>query len=103
MYCVPLSSRKLVTVERRTLGKTGLDVSVLAFGAAEIGYENADQCVVDRLLGSAIDAGLNVIDTGECYGASEEKVGAAVSHRRDDVLLFTKCGHASGLDEEDWT
>lgn len=90
-------------MERRSLGRTGLEVSVIAFGAAEIGYEDAEQSSVDRLLNSALDTGVNVIDTGECYVDSEEKVGRAVSQRRSELLLFTKCGHSSGLDEEDWT
>jgi aryl-alcohol dehydrogenase-like predicted oxidoreductase len=45
------------------------------------------------LLGSALDAGLNVIDTAECYADSEEKIGRAVGKRRNDFHLFTKCGH----------
>ena len=90
-------------MERRVLGSTGLNVSVLAFGGAEIGYENAGVASVERLLGGALDAGLNVIDTAECYVDSEEKIGAAVSHRRSEYYLFTKCGHASGIDAPDWT
>lgn len=85
------------------LGRTGLHLSVLAFGGAEIGYEDSAQETVDRLLGGALDAGLNVIDTAECYVNSEEKIGHAVSHRRADFYLFTKCGHAAGIDETDWT
>jgi aryl-alcohol dehydrogenase-like predicted oxidoreductase len=78
-------------------------VSVVAFGAAEIGYEGTPQDCVDRLVGVALDSGVNVIDTGECYGDSEAKIGATVSHRRPQLLLFTKCGHASGLDGQDWS
>ncbi len=89
-------------MERRALGKTGMEVSVLGFGGAEIGFEKATPETVERLLGSALDAGLNVIDTGECYGSSEELIGQAVSHRRGDFFLFTKCGHASGFDLPDW-
>jgi len=80
-----------------------MDVSVIAFGAAEIGYENADQSVVDRLLNGALDQGVNVVDTGECYGESETKIGIALSTRRSEYFLFTKAGHASGLEGEDWT
>jgi len=90
-------------VERRVLGRTKLEVSVLAFGGAEIGYENASQETVDRLVAAALDAGVNVIDTAECYARSEEKIGTAVSGRRHEVFLFTKCGHAAGLAGEDWT
>ena len=89
-------------MERRPLGKTGLEVSALGFGGAEIGYQNASLDTVERLLGSALDAGLNVIDTAECYAGSEELIGKAVGHRRDQFHLFTKCGHASGLPYPDW-
>jgi aryl-alcohol dehydrogenase-like predicted oxidoreductase len=79
-----------------------MEVSVLGFGSAEIGYENADQNTVQRMLGAALDAGINVIDTAECYIDSEEKIGRAVSHRRSEFWLFTKCGHAYGFKEADW-
>jgi len=90
-------------VERRLLGKTGLAVSVLGFGTAEIGFENAEQATVDRLVGICADAGVNFMDTAECYEDSEEKLGLAMSRRRQDFLLFTKCGHAAGLEGVDWT
>ena len=89
-------------MQKRPLGKTGLEVSVLGFGGAEIGFENAPQADVDKLLNAALDGGLNVIDTGECYADSEEKIGKAVSHRRAEYHLFTKCGHSSGFSEPDW-
>lgn len=89
-------------MERRTYGKTGMNVSVLGFGGAEIGFQGASPSQVDKLLGSALDAGLNVIDTAECYRNSEELIGQAVSGRRSDYYLFTKCGHAAGLDTPDW-
>ena len=43
-----------------------------------------------RLLGSALDAGLNVIDTAECYEDSEELIGKALGARRREVYLFTQ-------------
>jgi aryl-alcohol dehydrogenase-like predicted oxidoreductase len=89
-------------MEKRTFGRTGLQVSELGFGGAEVGFEKASPEAVERLLGSALDAGLNVIDTAECYGDSEELIGNAVSHRRDQFHLFTKCGHAAGFDLPDW-
>jgi hypothetical protein len=89
-------------IEKRKLGRTGLEVSVLGFGGSEIGYQRAALDTVERLLGSALDAGLNVIDTAECYLESEELIGRAVSHRRGDYYLFTKCGHAAGFDLPDW-
>lgn len=90
-------------MERRQLGTTDMQVSVLGFGGAEIGFERAAEETVERLLKSALDAGLNVIDTGECYEGSEELIGKAVSDRRADYYLFTKCGHPRGIGSEDWS
>ncbi len=91
-------------METRQFGKTDMRVSVLGFGASEIGYEKAEQETVDTLLHNALDAGLNVIDTAECYCNSEEMIGRAVSDRRDDYYLFTKCGHPHGIESAaNWT
>lgn len=79
-----------------------MQVTVLGFGGAEIGYENVAFDKVERLLHAALDAGLNIIDTAECYPGSEEMIGRALSGRRQDFFLFTKCGHASGFDLPDW-
>ena len=85
-------------MEKRRLGKTDMDVSVLGFGGAEIGYHNVTNEQVAELLNSALDAGLNVIDTAECYHNSEEMIGRAVNNRRKEFYLFTKCGHPRGLE-----
>jgi len=89
-------------MEKRRFGSTDMMVGVLGFGGAEIGFEAAPQEDVDRLLNAALDSGLNVIDTAECYANSEQMIGHAVAHRRDDFYLFTKCGHSSGFDLPDW-
>ena len=90
-------------MEKRQLGKTDMLVSVLGFGGAEIGFEGANAETVARLLNSALDAGLNVIDTAECYEGSEELIGTAVGHRRDEFYLFSKVGHPKGPGGEDWS
>ena len=89
-------------MERRRLGKTDMGVSVLGFGGSEIGYERAGARTVARLLGAAIDAGLNVIDTAECYEDSETLIGSALESRRNEVHLLTKCGHPRGYGRGDW-
>ncbi|MBA2433163.1 MAG: aldo/keto reductase [Chthoniobacterales bacterium] len=90
-------------MEKRQFGKTDMNVSVLGFGGAEIGFEGATAETVEKLLNSALDAGLNIIDTAECYEGSEELIGKTVSHRRDQFYLFTKCGHPRGVGSEDWS
>jgi aryl-alcohol dehydrogenase-like predicted oxidoreductase len=88
-------------MERRRLGNTDMVASVLGFGGSEIGYQKVGPRVVARLLGSALDAGLNVIDTAECYDDSEVLIGRAIGARRRDFYLFTKCGHGRGW-RGDW-
>jgi aryl-alcohol dehydrogenase-like predicted oxidoreductase len=81
-------------MEYRTLGKTGLKVSVLGLGGSEVGYQDIAQKTVDTIVNRALDAGINVVDTAECYADSEQLIGRALSKRRSDVILMTKCGHA---------
>ncbi len=88
-------------MERRRLGRTDMVVSALGFGGAEIGV-GTSQAEVTRVLDAALDAGLNVIDTAECYRDSEQLIGAATATRRSDFYLFGKCGHAQDLDGHDW-
>jgi hypothetical protein len=90
-------------MEKRQFGNTDIQISVLGFGGAEIGFEGATEETVARLLKGALDAGLNVIDTGECYEGSEELIGKTVGERRGDYYLFTKCGHPRGIGSEDWS
>src|SRR5260370_8763044 len=89
-------------MERRRLGQTDMEVSVLGFGGAEIGYARVAPATVGRLLGRARDAGLNAIDTAECYAGSEALIGRAVGRRRTEYYLFTKCGHAAEDGRADW-
>jgi aryl-alcohol dehydrogenase-like predicted oxidoreductase len=89
-------------MEKRRFGQTDMNVTVLGFGGAEIGFEKAAPDAVGRLLNDALDAGLNVIDTAECYLQSEELIGQAISTRREDFHLFTKCGHPDTPGVGDW-
>jgi aryl-alcohol dehydrogenase-like predicted oxidoreductase len=89
-------------MEYRKLGKTGMNVSVLGLGGWEIGYLHTSLATVKKMLNEAIDAGVNVIDTAECYATSEVLIGEAVGKRRNDFYLLTKCGHESGWSYPDW-
>ncbi|MGH7310588.1 MAG: aldo/keto reductase [Candidatus Rokuibacteriota bacterium] len=89
-------------MERRRLGKTDIQASVLGFGGSEVGYQRVSARSVARLLGDALDAGLNVIDTAECYENSEALIGQAVASRRGEVYLLSKCGHPDGWGRGDW-
>lgn len=89
-------------MEQRRLGSTDMQVSVLGFGGSEIGYQRVSGRTVARLLGRALDAGLNVVDTAECYENSEELIGKAVADRRREFYLFTKCGHGRSYGHADW-
>jgi aryl-alcohol dehydrogenase-like predicted oxidoreductase len=89
-------------MEKRQFGKTDMQISVLGFGGAEIGFEGASADTVWQLLNSALDAGLNVIDTAECYPGSEELIGQTVAGRRKEFYLFTKCGHPESPMKGDW-
>ena len=89
-------------IERRVLGRTGMAVSVLGFGGSETGYGGSAVATVAKILNSALDEGLNLIDTAACYGDGEEQLGRAISSRRSEFFLMTKCGHAAGLPGNDW-
>ena len=78
-----------------------MDVTVLGFGGAGITGESIEN--IGNVLNSALDAGINVIDTAECYEGGEKSIGNAISKRRDEFLLFTKCGHPRGIGSADWS
>ncbi|MDQ3624885.1 MAG: aldo/keto reductase [Verrucomicrobiota bacterium] len=82
----------------RTLGKTGLRVSVIGIGTWQLGGEwgkDFSQAEVDAMFDKARDAGMNLIDTAECYGdhTSERLIGAAIARDRANWVVATKFGH----------
>lgn len=90
-------------MEKRKFGKTDMEFSVLGFGGAEIGWDGKDEQIVEELLNSSLDAGLNVIDTAAAYKTSEMLIGKAVGKRRKDFYLLTKCGALDAFTREDWS
>ena len=81
-------------IEKRSFGNLDMQVSGLGLGGTELGFEHLPDRGLDALLGAAFDAGLNVIDTAECYAGSEQRLGRTLGTRRRQCFLFTKCGHA---------
>ena len=80
-------------MEMRVLGRTGVSVSKLCFGAGMFGYfGNADAADCARMVHRALDAGINYFDTSDVYshGESETILGKALKGMRDDVVLATK-------------
>ncbi len=86
-------------MERRTLGRTGLEVTAIGFGAMTIGgaFGPVDDDESNRALHVAIDAGMNFIDTSDAYGAghSGTGIGKFLTERSDrgEILIFTKGGN----------
>lgn len=86
-------------MRKRTLGRTGLKVTELGYGAGQLRGTpriwsgrpvSAQQA--ETILNAVLDAGINFIDTSNVYGRSEEFIGRFISHRRDEFFLATKCG-----------
>jgi len=91
-------------METRGFGETGLEVSVLGFGGAPIGVLETEQRQVERILNLLLDEGVNLVDTAAAYRGSEEAIGEAISHRRDEFVLVSKCGQAfDDLDGDAWS
>jgi aryl-alcohol dehydrogenase-like predicted oxidoreductase len=86
-------------MQYRTLGRTGIQISPYALGAlmfaTSMGNAPEDSA---RIIHKALDAGINLIDTADAYGDSEDVVGQALKGHRDDVVLATKFGRPTGQD-----
>lgn len=86
----------------RFFGSTDLKVSALGYGAGSIGDATMDEQHVALLLNTALDMGVNLIDTAPSYGVSEQRIGEHLSHRRQEFVLSTKVGYGvPGV--PDWT
>lgn len=86
-------------MEHRSLGRTGIHVSRLGLGTMVLGaWGNTDLDECERIIHRALDAGIDLVDTADMYGAgqNEEIVGRAIAGRRDDVVLCTKFHHPVG-------
>lgn len=81
-------------MKKIALGRTGLQVTRLGFGAAEVGYLNTEKERVSKILNLLLDSGVNLLDTAASYPGSEELIGEAVGHRRSEYVLVSKCGQS---------
>jgi L-galactose dehydrogenase len=83
-------------MQYRTLGKTGLEVSELSFGASPLGnvFGIADEGEGIKAVHYAIDRGINLFDVAPFYGSTlaEKRLGKALAGKRNQVYLATKCG-----------
>jgi aryl-alcohol dehydrogenase-like predicted oxidoreductase len=80
----------------RELGRTGLQVTMLGYGAMELRGAPRGRDITEAqaktILNAVLDAGINYIDTSIDYGLSEERIGRYISHRRSAYYLASKCG-----------
>jgi aryl-alcohol dehydrogenase-like predicted oxidoreductase len=85
-----------MTIVARTLGRTGVSVTSLGYGAMELrgGSRGPDIPEEDagKLLNAVLDGGITFVDTSIDYGRSEELIGRHISQRRDQFFLASKCG-----------
>jgi aryl-alcohol dehydrogenase-like predicted oxidoreductase len=85
---------------KRTLGRTGLEVTTLGYGAMELRGaprgRDVSEGQAERILNAVLDAGINFIDTSIDYGVAEERIGRHISHRRAEFYLASKCGCLAG-------
>ena len=82
----------------KTLGRTGIEVTQLGYGSMGLrgprtwGVRVVNDEDADRFLNQVLDHGINFIDTSPDYGVCEERIGRALSTRRNEFTLATKCG-----------
>ncbi|HSD71742.1 MAG TPA: aldo/keto reductase [Thermoanaerobaculia bacterium] len=86
----------------RAFGKTGLTVPALGFGAGIAGDPSLSERQAEALLHSVLDLGISLVDSARSYGASEERIGRYLAHRRGEFVLSTKVGYGVP-GHEDWT
>ena len=87
-----------MNLPQNSLGRTGLSVTKLGYGAMEVRGPRIwrgrpiEDAEAEQILNAVVDNGITFIDTANDYGRSEEYIGRFLSHRRDEFVLATKCG-----------
>ena len=85
-----------MSVPRRPLGRTGLEVPVLGHGTVPVGRSWFDPAAVRPLLDGLLAEGIDLFDTAAAYDDAEERLGRALEGRRDHVVLVSKTGMDTG-------
>lgn len=89
-------------MEKRTLGRSGLEVSALGLGCMGMSdfYSGQNDEESSQTMNRALDLGLNFFDTADMYrvGRNEELVGRTIKGRRNEVIVATKFGNVRGRD-----
>ena len=91
-------------MEYRQLGNAGVRVSVVGLGANRFGSPDVPQVEVDKIIGAALDGGVNFIDTANVYndGRSEETLGHALKGHLDKVVIATKFNFPRKTSANNW-
>ena len=98
-----------ITLQKRTLGKSGLEVSALGLGCMGLSFglgPATEKSEAIKLIRAAVERGVTFFDTAEVYGpyVNEEVVGEALAPYRSEVVIATKFGFAANPnDSGKWT
>src|SRR5206468_2708126 len=90
----------MTDLPKHELGRTGLQVTMLGYGAMELRGaprgRDVTEAQAETILHAVLDAGINYIDTSIDYGLSEERIGRYIANRRSEYYLASKCGCVVG-------
>ena len=102
-------------MDTRPLGRTGLSVSHVGWGTVKLGRNTAvkfpeafalpSDAEASSIVHGMLDLGITLIDTAPAYGLAEERLGAAIHGRRDELVLCTKVGETfkDGVSHHDFS
>src|SRR5688572_13024878 len=91
-----IASPRTAAMQKRKLGQSGIEVSLVGLGCNNFGYTSAS--VAAAVIHKALDLGVTFFDTADAYGlgVSEQNLGKALGSRRGDVVIATKFGLPMG-------
>jgi aryl-alcohol dehydrogenase-like predicted oxidoreductase len=91
-----------MSLPQRDFGNKDFKVSIIGLGTGHIGDLRMPDSTAEYILNEALNNGITLFDTARAYGASEERIGKYLSHKRDQIIISTKVGYGiEGI--KDWT